>query len=149
MFLIYLWATVIILLLIKRARVISSTIAEIMSNPFRKNAFEDMNPHLLPARKCLPVVEPTEYPDPPSEEPQPVAGYRINTYKHVEEKEPVMKARYRRMSFYSTRIIFQYKLAGQWFWLDASISVLNEKTFDDAEKSVKRWLEFHSREGIV
>ncbi len=60
-----------------------------------------------------------------------------------------MKAKYRRIFWYTTRIAFQYKLAGHWFWREGSVGVGGVEDYDDAENAVKRWLEFHSREGVV
>lgn len=57
----------------------------------RYASFEDMNPHLFPERKRLPKT---------MESVALSGGYRINAYKHIEEKEPVMRARYRRIEWY-------------------------------------------------
>lgn len=79
----------------------------------------------------------------------PITGYRDNAYKHVEEKRHVMKAKYRWINWYTNKIIFQYKLAGQWFWRDGYIGSIKENTYNEVEKTVRNWLEFHSREGQV
>ena len=76
--------------------------------------------------------------------------FRKNAYVRPEEtKEPKMKAKYRRLEWFTNRITFQYKLAGQWFWRDGYVGCNDEKNYDDVEKSVKDWLEFHGRVGMV